>query len=78
MNELQEHVNKDVKEDIGKLYDHAKIANEEMAHIKADMSEVKNDIKWLKDGLQKVDTRTWLILTSVILGILFQIYQAVK
>lgn len=52
--------------DIEKLYDHAKIANEEMGVI-------KNDIAWIKEVLEKVETRTWWILGTIILGFLANI-----
>ena len=45
---LQEHINKDTKEDIIKLYDHARIANEEMSGIKIELSQIKTDVGWLK------------------------------
>ena len=45
---LQEHINKDTKEDIVKLYDHARIANEEMSGIKVELSQIKTDVGWLK------------------------------
>ena len=45
---LQEHINKDTKEDIIKLYDHARIANEEMLGIKIELSQIKTDVGWLK------------------------------
>ena len=45
---LQEHINKDTKEDIIKLYDHARIANEEMSGIKVELSQIKTDVGWLK------------------------------
>ena len=46
--ELQEHINKDTKEDIKKLYDHARVANEEMSGIKIELSQIKTDVGWLK------------------------------
>ena len=58
--------------DIEKLYDHAKVANHEMGVI-------KNDIAWIKEVLEKVETRTWYILATIILGfvlnIVFQVYR---
>ena len=59
--------------DIEKLYDHAKVANEEMGKIREDVSGIKTDITWLRDGLNKVDIRSWWILGTVIFGIIIQI-----
>ena len=63
-------------EDIEKLYDHAKVANHEMGIIKIDISVIRNDVNWLKetqakqlDIIDKIDTRGWWILGSVVLGI---------
>ena len=53
----------DQQEDIEKLYDHAKIANEEMGVI-------KTEITWIKDSLTKVETRSWYILATIIMGFL--------
>ena len=71
--ELQEHINKDVKDDIVRheeiLASHAKhlaVANEEVGKIQV-------DIVWIKESLTKLDTRIWLILSAIILGILVQI-----
>lgn len=49
--------------DIEKLYDHAAIANEEMGVI-------KNDIKWIKERLDSVDSKLWWIITTAIAGII--------
>lgn len=69
--QLQEYINDGVEKDIKNLYDHAKIANEEMAVI-------KTDISWIKMILEKVDLRTWFILSGVILSILVQITFLIK
>lgn len=68
MNELQTHVNEEVKKDIDALYDHAKIANEEMGVI-------KTDIAWIKPIVKKLDDRTWYILSAIILGIMLEIFK---
>ncbi|MFA6459606.1 MAG: hypothetical protein WCV79_04425 [Candidatus Paceibacterota bacterium] len=73
MEKVQEHINEDVQEDIAKLYDHAKIANEEMCVIKEEISEIKTDMVWVKDFLKSQDSRLWWILATMVIGILIQI-----
>ena len=57
---------KDIKSDIDKLYDHARIANEEMAVI-------KTDVGWLKDTVKTHGTLLWSILGGIILNLLVAI-----
>lgn len=61
---------KEVKEDIKELYNHARVANEEMGII-------KTDIKWIKEGLNSVNTKVWwilsIIVTSMLSGIVMRI-----
>ena len=66
--------------DIEKLYDHAKIANEEMGVIREDIAEIKAHVAWIRevyDSWEKrwdiVETRTWWILGTIILGFLANI-----
>lgn len=53
----QEDINKDQKETNKQLFDHAKIANEEMASIKIDMAIVKTDIGYLKKGFDSIEPK---------------------
>ena len=71
--ESQEYINNDVQKDIDTLYDHAKVANEEMGKVQIHLSALETDMKWVKDTVTKVDTRTWIILTSILIGIVAQI-----
>lgn len=41
---------KQSQDDIEKLYDHAKVANEEMGAVKITLEAVKTDLMWLKKG----------------------------
>ena len=67
MDDKQEYINDETRKDIEKLYDHAKIANEEMSKIKKDIGEIKIDLEWLKRFF-------WIVATaavgSLITGIL--------
>jgi len=63
---LQEHLNTETKKDIEHLYKHAEVANREMGII-------KTDVDWIKKKLEKVDSRSWWILGTVILGIAMQV-----
>jgi hypothetical protein len=74
---VQEHINEEVHEDIAKLYDHAKIANDEMGVIKIDVGMLKNDVAWIKEFLKNLDSRLWFILTVVVIGTLTQIALSV-
>ncbi len=72
-NNKQDEINRE-------LFDHARIANEEMTHIKEDIFSIKTEVSWIKDSLQetkkvldKFDNRTWTILATIIMGFLIQI-----
>ena len=89
--DLQKQINEDIqtnlqnhRADIKELYEHSKIANEEMGVIKTDMGIMKNDVKWIKDtfskfeesiekSVDKMDSRGWWILGTVVIGIAAQI-----
>lgn len=55
--------------DIVQLYEHAKIANQEMGVIKEDISVIQNDIKWILKSVEKIDAHFWWIITTVIAGV---------
>jgi len=38
--------------------------------INREMGEVKTDISWIKEKLEKVEQRTWYILSGVIISII--------
>ena len=65
--------NDELKKDVQRLYDHARVANEEMGAIKQDMGVMRNDITWIKEILEKADARTWAILATIIAGTLIQL-----
>lgn len=85
---------KGVKEDIRKLYNHAEIANHSMSElnekfgimtkrvdsIESKMGPIETNISWLVKLAEKGDSRTWWIITTVILGALLpiaiQIYRS--
>ena len=48
---------KNFQQDIDRLYDHAKIANEEMASVKATLGTIQNDIGWIKTEMSKMGFR---------------------
>lgn len=56
------------KKDIEKLYDHARVANEEMAVI-------KNDMAWIKKIIERHDVLLWSILGTVILGVIIALWK---
>ena len=68
-------------DDIVKLYDHAKVANEEMSVIKEDIAEIKAHVNWIREiygdwekRWDKLDNRIWTILGTIILGFLISLY----
>jgi hypothetical protein len=63
-----------LQNDVRQLYDHAKVANEEMGIIQVAMGEVRTDIGWIKATLEKTEQRTWWILGTVILTAVVQIF----
>lgn len=63
---LQEHINMEIREDIKQLYKHADIANREMGVI-------KNDVSWIKSALGGLDNRVWAILGTIVVGFLTSI-----
>ena len=71
---LQEHLNKDLREDVNRLYSHADVANKEMGQVKEHLSSIKTDLEWIKKSIEKVDTRSWLILATIVTGFVIQIY----
>ncbi len=56
--------------DIEKLYDHAKIANEEMSVVKNEMTTIKNDILWLKGWMQSMDIKVWGVLIGLLIALI--------
>lgn len=52
----QEQINQNVRTDIKQLYEHASIANQEMASIKTDMGIMKNDVTYLKEDTKELKT----------------------
>ena len=50
---------KQSQDDIAKLYNHAKVANEEMGAVKIDLATVKTDVAWIKKFF-------WIVATSAI------------
>jgi hypothetical protein len=63
----------DIQEVLVSHSKHLNIANHEMSAIKTDMEIIKHDIIWIKDLLNKVDNRVWIILATIILGTLINI-----
>ena len=74
--EYQNQINEEFKQDIKELHKHADIANEEMGAIKVDVGVLKNDVSWIKETLEKVDSRSWWIMGGVLTGIGAQILIA--
>ena len=69
------------QQDIDNLYNHAKVANEEMSIIKKDIAEIKTHVHWIKEVYgdwekrwDKLDNRTWAILATIVIGFLASIY----
>ena len=59
-----------IEKDIEQLYDHAKVANEEMTTIKTDLAEVKTNIAWLMKFF-------WIVATSSIGAFLGSLWQLI-
>ena len=72
-NELQRHINKEVKETLETHEKHLLVANEEMGAIKTDVAWIKEALNKFEARLDKLDVRIWWILGSVILAALAQI-----
>lgn len=71
---IQSSIDENTK-DIGKLYDHAKIANQEMGVIKEDIGVIQNDIKWIKQTVEKIDSKFWWIITAIIAGVVIPLIK---
>lgn len=79
MNEdLQKHINNELRDDIKKLYSHADVANREMGVMSTKVALIEQRIKNIETMMSKVDSRTWWILGTLILGILIEIFFKVK
>ena len=70
---LQNYINKEYKEVLNSHEARLEIANKEMSEVKENLVGMKTDIEWVKKTLEKVDTRTWVILGTIVLGIVVQI-----
>lgn len=58
-NELQEYINRENEKDIEELYQHAKVANEEMGDIKTRLTVVE-------DRVITAVKQNWFIITLII------------
>ena len=67
---LQTHINEEVQETLKKHEDHLAIANKEMGEIKVSLSEVKNNIDWLKNFF-------WVIAGSSIGGLITGVFNLI-
>lgn len=52
---------------------HIAVINDEMGGLEKKQAEIKTDVEWLKKIVEKIDNRTWYILTAIILGFIIQI-----
>ena len=59
-----------MKNDIENLYDHAKVANEEMGEIRICIREVKTNVEWLMKS-------HWIIATASVGGLIAGIVNLV-
>ena len=60
---LQAHINQEVQETLKKHDDHLAIANQEMGGIKISLTNVANDMSWLKRFF-------WIIAGSSVSGLI--------
>ena len=66
-NDLFEHA-------IGKLEEHAAVANSEMGAVKEHLGVIETDVAWLKKVVEKMDDKIWYVIGTIILGIVIQIW----
>lgn len=76
-NAKQEIINQEINKDIDELYDHAKIANGEMGDIKVEMGIVKNEIYWIKEKANNIDSKVWWLITGGIFGVLMVVLNVI-
>ena len=57
------------KKDLDKVWGHIEVTNKEMGNVKEDCAQMKTDIKWLKESMDRVDKRTWYIATGILITI---------
>ena len=49
----------------------------EIVRLSERVARLEENIKWIMKSLEKVDRRTWYILTSVLLSILVMIWNVI-
>lgn len=66
--ELQKHINKETRDDIGRLYNHAEIANQEMGVIKVRLAVVE-------DKVITAVRQNWAIIALIIAAAIAVIFK---
>jgi len=54
------------KKEKEKIWNHIETTNREMG-------EVKTDIEWLKESIERIDRRTWYIATGILITVIITI-----
>lgn len=75
MDNKQDFINQTHDEQIASLEKHAQVANDEMGKIQTSMGVVQNDIAWIKEGLNKVDTKLWGIISAIAIVVIGEIVR---
>ena len=73
MEGLQTHINEEVEQTLTAHTESLKVANHEMGLVHERLSMVEVNVGWVKNLLEKVDLRVWVVLTGIIVVILTQI-----
>ena len=72
----ENNMEKNEKQDqqIEALFEHARIANEEMGIIRNDVGWIKEKMECFEKRFDKLDNRIWWILSTVVVGFLANLY----
>jgi len=54
---------------VKKIEAHVEILNKEVGQVVTEIATTKNDIKWIVDKIDKIDSRTWFIITGILISI---------
>jgi peptidoglycan hydrolase CwlO-like protein len=58
-----------MKKNMDEVWRHIEMTNSELGSVKQDVATIKSDIEWIKNSLNKQDSRTWYIVTGILISI---------
>jgi len=65
------------KKDLDEIWSSIRRMNHEMGGVEASIKAIENDIKWVRDKIDKLDTRFYQILVSIFIVLISTIISFV-